>query len=331
MLYPFIFQPILMERVWGGRNLERLYRKPLPAAIPIGESWEIADRPGTVSTITNGPLVGRDLHWLMTRHGSDIIGQPGAMGQRFPLLLKILDARQNLSLQVHPPAPIASRLGGEPKTELWYVAHTTPEAALYVGLRQGVTRAEFERRIREGSVADCFHRIPVQPGDVMFLPSGRVHALGAGNVIFEIQQNSDTTFRVFDWNRPGLDGKARELHIDQSLACIEFNDFEPDLVRNPWVDDPPVQRRVLVRDPHFAVDALRSCLPGQMIHADGHARILAVLQGEISVGGGDQETHLAPGGFCLVPASVSPATVAWTGPVDFLEVRPGWTLRARAD
>src|SRR6266498_5244237 len=114
---------------------------------------------------------------------------------------------------------------------MWYIADARPGAELYAGLRRGVTRLEFERKIQDGTVADCFHRLRVMPGDVMFLPSGRVHAIGAGVVIFEIQQNSDTTYRVFDWNRPGLDGKPRELHVEQSLQCIDFDDFEPALAQ----------------------------------------------------------------------------------------------------
>src|SRR5208283_4935377 len=148
---------------------------------------------------------------------------------RFPLLCKILDAREKLSLQVHPPASRAAELGGDPKTEMWYIADAAPDAELYAGFKRGVTRAQFEKKIRTGDVAGCFHRIKVRKGDAMFLPSGRVHAIGAGLVIFEIQQNSDTTYRVFDWNRTGLDGQSRELHVAQSIASIDFNDFEPAL------------------------------------------------------------------------------------------------------
>ena len=212
-LYPLTFQPIFKERVWGGREIERLYGKKLPPGAPIGESWEISDRPGDAGVITNGPLAGKDLRWLMENHAAELLGgAKPATGNRFPLLCKILDAREKLSLQVHPPAHQAAALGGEPKTEMWFIADAAPAAELYVGLKRGVTRAEFERKIRDGSVAECFHRLPVKTGDAMFLPSGRVHAIGAGLVIFEIQQNSDTTYRVFDWNRVGLDGKPRDLH-----------------------------------------------------------------------------------------------------------------------
>src|SRR5262249_1131753 len=159
-----------------------------------------------------GPCAGNSLRWLMEKHARDVLGAGASPGSRFPLLIKILDAQETLSVQVHPPAKQAAALGGEPKTEMWYITDTTGKAALFVGLKRGVTRAEFERRIADGTVAEALHRIPVKAGDAMFLPSGRLHAIGAGNVLFEIQQNSDTTYRVFDWNRKGLDGKPRELH-----------------------------------------------------------------------------------------------------------------------
>src|SRR5579859_6328112 len=230
-LYQLTFKPIFKERVWGGRKLEQLYKKELPAGAVIGESWEISDRPGDASVVANGPLAGKDLRWLMEHHAAELLGAAAAKTDRFPLLVKILDAAEKLSLQVHPPASVAAALGGEPKTEMWYVAEADPGADIFVGLKSGVTRSEFEQKIKDGTVADCFHRIEVGKGDVMFLPSGRVHALGAGSVIFEIQQNSDTTYRVFDWNRVGLDGKPRELHVEKSLASIDFNDFEPGLIK----------------------------------------------------------------------------------------------------
>ena len=245
MLYPLAFHPIFKERIWGGRELEKLYGKKIPAGKLIGESWEISDRPGDESIVANGPFAGKSLRWLMENHAAEILGgaKPAARG-RFPLLCKILDAREKLSLQVHPPASKAAELKGEPKTETWFIADAAPGAELFVGLKNGVTRAEFEKRISDGSVAECFHRVPVCAGNVMFLPSGRVHAIGAGLVIFEIQQNSDTTYRVFDWNRVGLDGKPRELHIPQSLESVDFNDFQPKLWHDKFASDEKHQKDV---------------------------------------------------------------------------------------
>jgi mannose-6-phosphate isomerase len=309
VLYPIIFQPVFKERVWGGRELERLYGKKLPPGAVIGESWEISDRPGDASVIANGPLAGKDLRWLMTHHALEILGgaKPAANG-RFPLLCKILDARDKLSLQVHPPASKAAELGGEPKTEMWYIADAAPDASLYVGLKHGVTRAEFEKKISDGSVADCFHRIPVHAGDTMFLPSGRVHAIGDGLVIFEIQQNSDTTYRVFDWNRVGLDGKPRDLHVAQSLASIDFNDFEPKLVETKptLIAGSTYKLRNLVQDKLFNVHEMTIKTPEFILMKGGTMKIIAVVKGAVKVhcAGCENPVELFTGQFCLLPASL---------------------------
>ena len=321
MLYPFIFQPILKERVWGGRELERLYAKPLPPGRPIGESWEISDRPGDASVIANSPLAGKTLRWLMENHAAEILGdaKPAAEG-RFPLLCKILDAREKLSLQVHPPAAKAAELKGEPKTEMWFIADAATDSSLYVGLKRGVTRVEFEKKISDGSVADCFHRIPVKAGDAMFLPSGRVHAIGDGLVIFEIQQNSDTTYRVFDWNRVGLDGKPRELHVAQSLASIDFNDFEPKLVAPKFNQAPKFKYRHLVQDPLFNVQELVFETAGSFVLAGQLLRIIAVVKGAATILDGESKfsVELRPGQFGLIPASLKGAEIRAEAGTTFL-------------
>ncbi len=310
MLYPFVFQPIFKERIWGGRELERLFAKTIPTGKVIGEAWEISDRSGDASVIANGPLAGKDLRWLMEHHAAEVLGnaQPSADG-RFPLLCKILDAREKLSLQVHPPASKANTLKGEPKTEIWFIAEAAPGACLYVGLKRGATRAEFEKRIADGTVAECFQRVPVRAGDTMFLPSGRVHAIGDGLVIFEIQQNSDTTYRVFDWHRTGLDGKPRELHVPQSLASIDFNDFEPKLVDTRFVDHGKIQTRVLVKDPLFKVEAW-SLNPGAESPLKPRSlQVIAVTSGQVEIQCGPMTQKVGAGQFCLIPASLETAAV----------------------
>jgi mannose-6-phosphate isomerase len=228
VMEPLTFRPIYKERVWGGRELERVYGRALPADdVPFGESWEIVDREDEQSIVDGGPFSGFALHELWKNHREEIFGVGFLDHPRFPILIKVLDARDDLSIQVHPPVHLAAELGGEPKTEMWFIADCVPGAKLYVGLKNGVTRADFEKSITDGSVADCVHALTPQPGDSIFIASGRLHAIGAGFLIHEIQQNSDTTYRVFDWNRLGLDGKARELHVTESLASIDFDDFEP--------------------------------------------------------------------------------------------------------
>ena len=302
MLNPLTFHPIFKERVWGGRNLERLYKKNLPPRAPIGESWEISDRPGDASVVANGPLAGKNLHWLMENHARELLGNAKPAGRnRFPLLCKILDAREKLSLQVHPPVDRAAELGGEPKTEMWFIADAAPDAELFVGLKRGVTRAEFAEKIRTGEVAGCFHRIPVRAGDAMFLPSGRVHAIGAGLVIFEIQQNSDTTYRVFDWNRVGLDGRPRELHVAESLASINFSDFEPALVQGKFAGE-EIKTRMLVEDPLFNVEAVEMKNDARQDLKPRKLQIIAVVHGQVEIKSGSTSVNLTTGQFCLIPA-----------------------------
>lgn len=308
MLYPLLFEARFKERVWGGRTLEQLFGKRLPAGRTIGESWEVADRPGDSSVVRNGPLAGKDLRWLMETHAAELLGFTPREGARFPLLLKLLDARDDLSLQVHPPGHLAADMGGEPKTEMWYVAAADPGSKLYVGLRRGVTKAEFEAKVRDGSVAECFHQVQVQAGDAMFLPSGRVHALGKGLVIFEIQQNSDTTYRVFDWHRLGLDGKPRELHIEQSLRSIDFDDFEPSLLPQSFTPAPYGKVRKLVDDPLFSVD-IHALEEGGHRTLPMEMSIVACTEGQVSVLSREGQADLAPGDFCLVPAGLPNAAM----------------------
>ncbi|PYI99700.1 MAG: hypothetical protein DMF00_10350 [Verrucomicrobia bacterium] len=220
---PLTFQPIFMERIWGGRRLESSFGKSLPPKTQIGESWEIVDRPEAQSVVARGPLKGKTLHELWTKHRSSIFGEvPDA--PRFPLLIKLLDAREKLSLQVHPPEQVARKLGGEPKTEFWYVADADPGAELLLGFCKPKTRDQFEKALREGTAADYVHKISAKPGDAAFLPAGRLHAVSAGNLLIEVQQNSDSTYRVFDWNRVDDRGKPRQLHIEQALQCIDFKE-----------------------------------------------------------------------------------------------------------
>ena len=215
--------------MWGGRRLESEFHKKLPPGKRIGESWEIVDRSEAQSVVASGPLRGRTLHELWTQHRDEIFGEVPDT-PRFPLLIKILDAQENLSLQVHPPENVATRLGGEPKSEFWYMAATDPDAELFLGFREPITRDGFEERLRGGTVMDHVHRIAVHAGDAVFLPAGRLHAIGAGNLVIEIQQNSDTTYRVFDWNRTDpVTRTKRVLHVEQAIQSIDFEDLQPPL------------------------------------------------------------------------------------------------------
>ncbi len=221
------FEPLYQERVWGGRILETVFGRILPGERPVGESWEVVDRPEAQSVVVGGAWHGQTLRRVLAANAAEVMGPSWPVGQPFPILIKWLDCRERLSLQVHPPAGIAAALGGEPKTENWYIAETVPGAKLMVGLKRGVTREQFERAIGAQTVEECVHRFGVAPGDSILVRSGQLHAIDAGNLILEIQQNSDTTYRVYDWGRVGLDGKPRPLHLEESLRSIDWQDFEP--------------------------------------------------------------------------------------------------------
>jgi len=305
MLYPLTFQPIFQERIWGGRKLEMLYAKPLPAGKLIGESWEISDRLDANSVVANGPLARRTLASLMAFDRAGMMGRARSPDGRFPLLIKLLDAQENLSLQVHPPQHLAADLGGCAKTEMWYVAAAEPGALLYAGLRRGVTREEFAAKTRTGTVAESFHQLPVRKGDSLFLPSGRVHALGKGLVIFEIQQNSDTTYRVFDWNRVDASGKPRQLHVEESLKCIDFDDFEPTLTSGAFeTPSDDVRTRALVRHTLFAVDLLELAADAHHHETISEPRVIGVVSGSVDIPHATQTVTLRSGQFALIPAAL---------------------------
>ncbi len=296
---PLTFAPLYMERVWGGRTLETAYNRELPKSeAPYGESWEIVDREQEQSFVQAGIHAGKSMHQLWMDHREEVFGLGFPDHPRFPLLIKVLDARDDLSIQVHPPAGLATTLGGEPKTEMWYIADCNPAAKLFVGLKLGTSRADFEKSIADGTVADLVHAITPQCGESIFIASGRLHAIGAGFLIHEIQQNSDTTYRVFDWNRLGLDGKARELHIAESLASIDFRDFAPTM-------DIPC-RNTLAECEFFKTDKI-SLEPGQIISNPTKERfsILSIIEGTLM---SDNGHHFHKGQFMLIPRNGSPLT-----------------------
>lgn len=293
---PITFYPIPMERVWGGRSLESVYGRVLPQPdVPYGESWEIVDRAEAQSVVADGPFAGKTLHELWTNHRAELFGDGYETHDRFPILIKILDARDDLSIQVHPPLHLAEALGGEPKTEMWFIAAADPGAKLYAGLKHGVTRADFESAVTAGTVADVVHSLSPAAGESIFIPSGRLHAIGAGLLIHEIQQNSDTTYRVFDWNRMGLDGKPRELHVAQSLASIDFADFKP-------VMDAP-SSELLAECPFFRTEKYDLAIGATISSADPEKFcVLSIVEGAVNGGG----IEYPKGSFLLLPRAASP-------------------------
>ncbi|MFV0338169.1 MAG: type I phosphomannose isomerase catalytic subunit, partial [Chthoniobacterales bacterium] len=214
----------------------------------------------------------------------------GHSSERFPILIKLLDAREKLSVQVHPPQDRAAALGGEPKSEMWYFLDCDRDAQIYAGLRRGASREAFEKALKSGEVEKLLHSISVSEGESIFIESGRLHAIGGGNIIVEIQQNSDTTYRVYDWNRVGLDAKPRELHIEASMESIDFADFEPSLH--------PSSQTVLADCPFFRVEKC-SLKNKPSVALEGRFAILAALKSELQIAG----QRLLPASLLLLPAA----------------------------
>ena len=282
--------------------METVLGRTLPAGMPTGESWEIVDRPEAQSTDVDGPRAGLTQRAVLEREGTGEMGTEWQASRPFPILVKWLDCRERLSLQVHPPADAASRLRGESKTENWYVARATQGAQLLAGLKAGTGREQFERAIAEDHIEDCVRHFNAAAGDSLLVPAGQIHAIGAGNLILEIQQNSDTTYRVHDWGRAGLDGKPRKLHLVESLESIDWTDYAPALVRSAPTSgviakcDAFLIRRVVLD-------------PGERlpIAAGGPPRLLSVVSGKVTAsaaGRGDSGGRmLGMGSNVLVPYS----------------------------
>jgi mannose-6-phosphate isomerase len=302
---PLLFEPLFMERTWGGRRLASAFGKKLPPGKRIGESWEIVDRPEAQSVVRQGPWRGRTLQELWRDHRAEIFGDDMPAVPRFPIFAKLLDAQEKLSIQVHPDGAAASALGGEPKTEMWYFAAVDDGAEIYAGLRRGVTRNQLEQAVRQGSAADLVHRIKVKTGDAFFVPSGRIHAIGAGNLLIEIQQNSDTTFRLFDWGRGLREETPRPLHIDAALQSIAFDDFEPGVIRPSG--------ETLAQTACFIVEKWE--LANARCASERRAFALFVcLNGATQV----QEVRFEPGEFFLVPACAAESELQPAAPATSL-------------
>jgi mannose-6-phosphate isomerase len=299
-LPPLRFKPILREYLWGGRRLAEL-GKPLGDGRHYAESWEVVDHGADQSVVAEGPLAGISLHELVAGHGQALFGRHHPQIQ-FPLLFKFLDCQQTLSVQVHPNDAQAAQLHPPDlgKTEAWVVLAAEPGSKIYAGLKPGVGRAALEHAVAVGTCDECLHHFAPQPDDCVLIEAGTVHALGAGLVIAEIQQASDTTFRLFDWNRIDRDGKPRRLHVQESLETIDYTRGPVEPHRPTATDRPNVER--LVACNKFILDRWR--LDGVEQSAnDDRFHVLAVVEGGVAVGADGGAVELPKGGTLLVPAN----------------------------
>ncbi|WP_123041733.1 type I phosphomannose isomerase catalytic subunit [Cohnella candidum] len=306
--YPLHFRPEFKERVWGGRALER-FGFDVPAGA-IGEGWMIADHPNGVSHVTNGPLSGQGLDAVREAYGETWFGAKGSHSGngRFPLLIKLLDCNDDLSVQVHPNDHYAGLPKGElGKTEMWYVLSAKPDAKIIYGLQPGVTRESMAQAIEEGRIMDTLQVVPVEAGDTFYIPAGTVHALCAGVVVAEIQQNSDTTYRLYDYDRPGLDGKPRELHIEDSLNVTAFEGSDATRMKTDGAK--PGEWHTLASSPYFRTE--KGVVDGawKLATTPDSFVILIVCEGEGTIGWADGSLQAKSGDCFLLPAPLGEYTL----------------------
>ena len=307
MLYPLLFEPNLHPTVWGGKQI-RTYKNLQPSDEPIGESWEVSVVPSSVSIISNGAFKGLPLDMVVREHGAELLGKSVLEQYKgeFPLLVKFIDAADDLSIQVHPNDEMAQRVEGKNgKTECWYIIKAEPGAYLYAGMKENITQDEYVKRVEDGTICDVLAKHQVKTGDVFYLPAGRVHAIGGGILLAEVQQNSDVTYRIFDYNRPGLDGKPRQLHTDKALQAIDFNVQDEyrtiytnaEQRANPCIESPFFTMRIVVTNRPFHRNLMKydsfivtMCLEGDCT---------------IQVRSTGDSILLKEGHSCLIPASIA--------------------------
>ena len=328
-IYPLTFDPVFRDYIWGGRNLEKLYGRELPPGL-IPESWEISGHPSSPTTVNAGPLEGWTVLQVQEQLGEQLVGTRSKWAtcrDRFPLLVKLLDAHRRLSVQVHPPDEYAfvheaCELG---KAEMWYVLHAEPDARLIFGLAQRMDRESFRQALEGNALDGVLHHLPIRSGDAIMVPSGAVHALLGGCVVVEVQQNSDTTYRVYDWGRVGADGTPRPLHIQEALDVIDFEFVQPQAYpARVLVQEEGLCRTEIGSCPYFNVERVSLSAGAQVRgQCDGSTfEIWGCISGQSTLEWAGAPVRLPAIQFTLLPAAL--------GEFSLRADRPATLLRAYA-
>lgn len=321
-LYPLRFEPIYQYRLWGGRHLAGLLAAPLPGDGPIGEAWVLSDREDHRSQVANGPLKGQSIAQLIEHSPAELLGGLAPHFRRFPLLLKFLDAREMLSVQVHPADTDESLLpaGETGKTEAWVVLETGPESRIYAGLKPGTTTGSLRQALAEGTVAERLAGFIPKPGDGFFLPAGTVHSLGGDIVVFEVQQNSDVTFRLYDWDRvDAATGRSRALQVEQAFACLDLAEHGAGPVAAVLEVTEPVRRERLFQCRQFGLWRL-SGESSFTVGVPGVPRVIVCIEGEGKIEYNGSTYPVAKGEVWLLPAVVGACPFQPCGTVTLLEI-----------
>jgi mannose-6-phosphate isomerase len=322
-LYPLSIEPLEKAAIWGGSALVERYGKHADPHAAIGESWECWD----ANRIVNGAFSGATLGDVRRELGRDLMG-PIDPEQIFPVLTKIIDAREALSVQVHPDDAYAQRVEHQRngKTECWYILAAQPGAELVLGWTRDTDRAEYERRVADGSLGEILRRVPVRSGETYYLPAGTLHAIGAGIELFETQQASDLTYRIFDWNRAGSDGKPRELHVAKAGDVLDFRASQRGAVEPLTFIEGGLERTLLVAEPRFVLERLRPQHGSATLVTGGVPLTLTALAHAVTVEAAAVQTPVAPYATIVVPAAVETVDVLCDG--EMLVVHPALPLDA---
>lgn len=317
-LYPLTFEPIIKARIWGGDSLSRRFNKP-DIGEAAGESWELSGVEGDISVVANGPLQGKDLNQLITEYGEKLLGSTviREFGNKFPILIKFIDAQRDLSIQVHPDDALAKeRHDGKGKTEMWYIMQFEPGARLLLGFDKTYTQAQYEAHLKNKTLLDILHHEAVEKGNTYFIKAGTVHAIGAGIVLAEIQQTSDITYRVYDYDRADSEGKTRELHTELALEAM---DYEPATDARVMYEKRKNQSTPLVHSPYFNTHILPvdGTLTLDLVDRESFT-ILMCVEGEVKVDYETDSIKLPAGTTCLIPACL--AAISLKGRGDLLEI-----------
>lgn len=322
-MHPLVFSPLYRNYLWGGRRFETRFGRTLPSGDVFAESWELVDHGVDQSVVRLGPLAGTPLSSLLREQRTAVMGRHAGC-DAFPLLFKLLDANLDLSVQVHPDDARAATLTppDRGKTEAWFVVDADPGSRIYAGLQEGVTTADLREAILGGTLEDCLHSFEATPGDCVFIPAGTVHAIGAGLMIAEIQQSSDVTYRLYDWNRVGADGKPRQLHIDAGLEAVtQFGPVTPRRAAVPASESASVSP--LVRCDYFSLDLLTPTQQAEsrwQFGGDNSPHFLAVLSGEIELEPAWNMPKLRAGDCVLLPAALGSQAIRGTSATQALHI-----------
>jgi len=307
-LYPMTFKPVYKDYPWGGSRIPRTFNRDMPEGI-YAESWEISDRDDGMSIVANGPLEGKTIREILQEKPQEIMGS-NINGTKFPLLIKLIDANQKLSVQVHPNDRAAAMFGGEAKTEMWYLLGDNP-TQVYCGLNDGITKESFQQAIADGTSGDAMRPVPVQKNSVVFVRGGRVHAIDAGCLILEIQQNSNTTYRLYDWDRVGNDGRPRDLHIEQAIDVIDWSNNKNPLVEpRMLVDTDTFQCQEILKCEYFQLEKLAFTAPLEVPMSGKTFHALFVSEGKATIEWEGGSLSAPAGTSVLVPAALPTYTLA---------------------